>query len=76
MMASPNVKVHYKEKIVTAEEAFSAEKLTPFNPKSKEGLALTNGTSFMNAMLCSAFISEIHLIENLLGTTSLFLDSV
>lgn len=76
MMGSKNVPVSYKEQTMSAFDALKQAGLKPFEPKSKEGLALTNGTSFMNAMLCSAFIQEIHMLENVLACSSLFLDSI
>lgn len=41
--------VHYQGKLVPAKEALKAEGLEPLKLKSKEGLALINGTQFMSA---------------------------
>ncbi len=41
--------VFYKGKIITSQEAFEAEGLMPVELQSKEGLALLNGTQFMQA---------------------------
>jgi histidine ammonia-lyase len=60
MMGRKDIKVEYKDKIISAYEAFEIEKITPFDPKSKEGLALTNGTTFMNSILVISFLQEIH----------------
>ncbi len=53
-----------------------AEGIAHMSPVSKEGLALTNGTSFMNSILALCYIREMKALENLFACTSLFMDSV
>ncbi len=59
-----------------AAEALKKHGITPFRPRAKEGLALTNGTSFMASMLAHAYMQEIHHVETMLALQALFLNSV
>lgn len=75
-MMGEEVLVSHQGTITTAATALLGEGIPPFCPKAKEGLALTNGTSFMASMLAIAFTREIQCLENLLKLTGLFLNSV
>ncbi|NGX27853.1 MAG: Histidine ammonia-lyase [Candidatus Anoxychlamydiales bacterium] len=75
-MQGDDVKVHFNGKIISAKEALETAKIKPFIPKAKEGLALTNGTSFMSSMLSIAYIKNLHEFENLLALQSLFYNSI
>jgi histidine ammonia-lyase len=52
------------------------EHINKFVPKSKEGLALTNGTTFMASILCVALKRQKQVFEQIMLTTCLFLDSI
>lgn len=56
MMGLPNIKVKYEGSIISAESALRRAGIPFFNPKSKEGLALTNGTTFMASILTIAYL--------------------
>jgi len=71
-----DVPVRYKGEIVSAKEALQLENIPPFEPSSKEGLALTNGTPFMTSMLAIAYIREVRFWENMLALQGVFLNSV
>jgi len=75
-MKGEDVLVSYKGKVVSAREALKSEGITPFNPLAKEGLAVTNGTSFMISMLSIAYIQEINELENLLALQGLFYNAI
>ena len=75
-MQGYEVEVVYKNERTTAGKALKMEGITPFVPKAKEGLALTNGTSFMASMLGIAYLREIHELENMLAALILFLNSI
>ncbi len=47
--------VYYKGKIVSTQEAFKTENITPLVLKAKEGLAIMNGTSVMTAIASLAW---------------------
>jgi len=76
MMGIPTVNVKYNNEIMPANKALQLAKIEKFEPLSKEGLALTNGTNFMASILTIAYLKEIKIVENLMLTTSLFLDSI
>ena len=59
-----------------AAEALAKAHIAPFEPSAKEGLALTNGTSFMASMLAIAYMQEVHEFENSLALQVLFLNSI
>ncbi|MBS1650672.1 MAG: histidine ammonia-lyase [Bacteroidetes bacterium] len=68
-------KVYYKEKIVDAKEALDQEKLSVIKLKSKEGLALLNGTQFMSACGCYALMKAQNLFYASLHIAALSLDA-
>jgi histidine ammonia-lyase len=74
-MMGDNVPVCFEGKIVPAKEALEAKNIKIFSPLAKEGLALTNGTSFMASMLAIAYLQEIHQFENMLALQGLFLNA-
>lgn len=75
-MMGEDVPVFYRGAKISAKQALALEGITPFSPKAKEGLALTNGTSFMASMGAIALLREASLIENILALQPLFLESV
>lgn len=75
-MMGGNVPVSYKNSLMSAQEALKIAGLNPFNPQAKEGLAMTNGTSFMIAMLAIAYQKELKELENLLVLQGLFYNAV
>ena len=74
-MEGQDVPVYYQGKVIPAHEALSLEKISPFSPQAKEGLALTNGTSFMISMTAIAYLRQINVFENLLILQGLFLNA-
>jgi histidine ammonia-lyase len=56
MMGIPSVLVKYQGKILPSNEALKLANIPIFDPKSKEGLALTNGTTFMASLLTIAYL--------------------
>lgn len=75
-MAGDDVPVFYQGLRMSASEALSRAGIKPFLPQAKEGLALTNGTSFMASMAALALLKEVHLLETMLALQPLFLESV
>jgi len=65
--------VYYKEKDYTGEEICKKLKLTPIKLKSKEGLALLNGTQFMSAYGVYLLLKsrELCTLSDLIGAISL-----
>jgi histidine ammonia-lyase len=65
--------VYYKGKINKASTILKTEKLIPVNLKSKEGLALLNGTQFMSAYGVWCILNAKHLFNaaNKIGALSL-----
>jgi histidine ammonia-lyase len=55
--------VYYKGNLTTAEKAFSDEGLTPMRLSYKEGIALMNGTSAMNALAAFAIFGARKLLR-------------
>jgi len=74
MMGEPTP-VTYQGKRMLAKEALQLAGIAPFQPKAKEGLALTNGTSFMASMLAIAYQKQTQFLENLVSITGLFLNA-
>lgn len=74
-MEGQEVPVFYKGKTTTAKAAMEAEKITPAVFVQKEGLALTNGTSFLTSLAVISFIAQIHMYENIFALQGLFLNS-
>jgi histidine ammonia-lyase len=65
--------VYYKGKRMAAAKALAATQLKPINLKSKEGLALLNGTQFMSAYMSENFRKTLHLsyLSDLISSISL-----
>jgi histidine ammonia-lyase len=59
-----------------SDEALKLAEIEPFKPLSKEGLALSNGTSFMISMLTIGYLKQVEALNNLMLITNLFLDSI
>lgn len=74
-MQGHDVAVFYEGQEMSAAEALSKAKIAPFVPSAKEGLALTNGTSFMASMMALAWIKQTRQMNNLLSLLTLFLSS-
>jgi histidine ammonia-lyase len=74
MMGDP-VQVGYRGERMLAGRALHLAGISPMQPKAKEGLALTNGTSFMASMLASAYLREERLLGNLFSVVGLFLNA-
>ncbi len=75
-MMGEAVPVQYRGRIVTATEALRVEGIRPMQPKAKEGLALTNGTSFMASMMGIAYAEMLKFLDNLFAVQGLFLNAV
>jgi len=56
--------VHYKGKTIKTEEVLKAFDLNPIQLKSKEGLALLNGTQFMSAYMATSVFKGKQLLNN------------
>lgn len=74
MLGDP-VPVHYQGQRLLASEALRQAGIKPMQPQAKEGLALTNGTSFMASMLAIAYLNEMKLLDNLFSLLGLFLNA-
>lgn len=72
-MQGHEVTVSYKGKRMDAGEALTRAGIRPFEPAAKEGLAMTNGTSFMASMMAIGLQRFIHTWENLFATMTLHL---
>lgn len=75
-MMGENVTVHYQGQKMMAKAALKMAGIAPMVPKAKEGLALTNGTSFMASMMGIAFLQIEKFINNLFAVEGLFLNAV
>lgn len=75
-MMGAEVPVWFKGSLTTAAAALQEAKISPFVPLAKEGLAMTNGTSFMTSSLALAYLQELHELENILAMQGLFLNSI
>ena len=75
-MMGDDVPVWYKDSITSAKKALHQAGIKPFCPKAKEGLAVTNGTSFMISALAIAYLELILEFENILAMQGLFLNSI
>ncbi|MDE3045642.1 MAG: aromatic amino acid lyase [Verrucomicrobiota bacterium] len=69
------VPVAYRGEKMTASKALSLAGIAPMQPKAKEGLALTNGTSFMASMMGLAYLKQMKYLENLFALLGLFLNA-
>lgn len=74
-MQGHDVAVVYQEKNMPADVALKKAGIRPFAPKAKEGLALTNGTSFMISMLSIAFLKEMQMLDNIFCQLAFVLNS-
>lgn len=74
MMGEGNV--IYKGKIMKAKEALDAEKIEPIKYMAKEGLAMTNGTQAMTAVMALNLYDAKVLFENALITASISIDAL
>lgn len=65
--------VYYKNKKVNTEEVYKEFNWEPIQLKSKEGLALLNGTQFMSAfgVYCTLKIFKLSQLADIIGTISL-----
>ncbi len=75
-MMGEDVPVWYKNKTISARKALEITGIQPFEPSSKEGLAVTNGTSFIISMLSIAYLQELNELENILALQGLFLNAI
>lgn len=75
-MQGHDVPVRYLGEITTATAALKKAGISPFDPQAKEGLALTNGTSFMASMIAIGYMHQVQAFENILACQVLFLNSV
>jgi histidine ammonia-lyase len=75
-MMGEEVPVWYKKETMSAKEALEKTNIPKFIPKAKEGLAVTNGTSFMISMLSLAYLQELNALENILAMQGLFFQAI
>jgi len=68
--------VFYKGKIVKAKEALDLEGIRPLRYEAKEGLALTNGTQAMTAVMAISLYDAKILFENALITSAISIDAL
>lgn len=67
--------VRYKGVMMPAAEALKSENLTPISLKSKEGLALINGTQFMSAYSVYILLEMERLVEQSNHITAMSIDA-
>ena len=67
--------VHYKGSKVSAMEALKAEGLSPISLKSKEGLALINGTQFMSAYSVYVLLEMHRLVKQGMHISAMSIDA-
>lgn len=67
--------VNYKGQKLAAAEALKAENLAPISLKSKEGLALINGTQFMSSYSVYVLIQMQRLIEQGMNISAMSIDA-
>lgn len=75
-MRGEDVSVWYKNTTMSARKALEITGIQPFKPLAKEGLAVTNGTSFIISMLSIAYLQELNELENILALQGLFLNAI
>lgn len=75
-MKGDDVPVWYKNKTMSAKKALEMADIQPFEPLAKEGLAVTNGTSFIISMLSIAYLRQLNELENILALQGLFLNAI
>ncbi|MCH9632637.1 MAG: Histidine ammonia-lyase [Chlamydiae bacterium] len=75
-MMGEKVLVNYQGTEMDADAALKSAGITPFFPKSKEGLALINGTSFLTSYAAIAYKRLKNCLNHLPAMLSLFLTAV
>ncbi|MGE0631597.1 MAG: aromatic amino acid ammonia-lyase [Parachlamydiales bacterium] len=75
-MRGDDVAVWYKNETMSAGKALEIASIESFDPLAKEGLAVTNGTSFIISMLSIAYLRELNELENILALQGLFLNAI
>ncbi len=68
--------VFYKGRIMKAKEALDLEHIKPIKYEAKEGLALTNGTQAMTAVIALSLYDAKILFENALITAAISIDAL
>ncbi len=68
--------VFYKGKLVKSKEAFENEGINPLTYSAKEGLALTNGTQAITAVLALSVHDAKKLLESAIISTALSVDAL
>lgn len=68
--------VFYKGRIVSAKDAMNLEGIKPLKYEAKEGLALTNGTQAMTAVMAISLYDAKVLFENALITSAISIDAL
>ncbi len=68
--------VFYKGRIVKAMEALDSERIKPIKYEAKEGLALTNGTQAMTAIMALALYDAKILFDNAIITSAISIDAL
>src|SRR5690606_19765069 len=61
-MMGHDVAVNYQGRRMSAKQALDLADIVPMQPRAKEGLALTNGTSFMASMISIAYVRQMRLL--------------
>lgn len=74
-MQGHDVAVWHNGIVTTAEKALSEANIALFKPTAKEGLALTNGTSFMLSELLINYMRQISCFENIFASLALYLNA-
>jgi histidine ammonia-lyase len=75
-MMGDDVAVWYDNKTMSARKALEISRIQPFEPSAKEGLAVTNGTSFIISMLSITYLKQLDELENILALQGLFLNAI
>jgi histidine ammonia-lyase len=75
-MRGDDVPVWYDKKIISATQALKIAGIEPFDPVAKEGLAVTNGYSFIIYMLSMAYLQQLNELENIFALQGLFLNAI
>jgi histidine ammonia-lyase len=75
-MKGDDVPVWYKNQTMSARKALKIAGIQPFEPLAKEGLAITNGTSFIISMLSKAYLQQLNELENILALQGLFFNAI
>lgn len=75
MIGDKDSYVDYNGVRMNSKEALEKAGIQPFNPAAKEGLALTNGTSFMSSALSIAYMRQLKAYENILALINVYLSA-